>query len=123
MSRSSCSAVVVLAAFLVIETQLTSGDEQAKPDIWRTYDFHVFSQDGLPVAGAKVSPWQVAYGRGSMSLGKPLEVPLTTDAQGKFELAIPKDAAFIPTVEAYGIRSLAFHIDHPKHPIWSDYVP
>src|SRR6266550_916690 len=121
MSRSSCLAVVALAAFLVIKTPSTFGDEQAKPDIWRTYDFHVVSQDGSPVAGAKVSPWQVAYGRGSMSLGKPLEATLTTDADGKFELAIPKDAPFIPTIETYGIRSLAFHIDHPKYPIWSDY--
>jgi hypothetical protein len=113
---------VALAAFLLLPTPSTSGDEPAKPELWRTYDFHVISQDGKPVAGAVVKPWQVAYGRGSMGLGKALEATLTTDAEGKFELAIPKDAAFIPTVETYGIRSLAFHIDHPNHPTWSDYV-
>jgi hypothetical protein len=129
MSRSSVLAVVSIAAFLLIEPrpafddEPAKGDAAAKADIWRTYDFHVVSQDGSPVAGAKVSPWQVAYGRGSMGLGKPLESPLTTDAEGKFQLAIPKDAAFIPTIETYGIRSLAFHIDHPNHPTWSDYVP
>ncbi|HEY2411777.1 MAG TPA: hypothetical protein VGI40_06025, partial [Pirellulaceae bacterium] len=118
MSRSSCLSVVALAAFLLLPTPSTSGDEPAKPELWRTYDFHVISQDGKPVAGAVVKPWQVAYGRGSMGLGKALEATLTTDAEGKFELAIPKDAAFIPTVETYGIRSLAFHIDHPNHPTW-----
>jgi hypothetical protein len=81
------------------------------------------SKQERPVAGAKISPWQVAYGRGSMGLGEPLQVPLQTDVEGKFRLVIPEDAPFIPTVKAYGIRSFAFHIDHPDYPVWSDYVP
>lgn len=122
MSRSSVLVALALVAFLLIQTLLTSGDEQEKPELWRTYDFHVVTQGGAPVAGATVRPWQVAYGRGSMGLGKALEAPLTTDSAGKFELAIPKDSPFVPTIETYGIRSLAFHIDHANHPAWSDYV-
>lgn len=97
--------------------------DKAPAPVWRTYDFQVVSRHETPVIGATIRPWQVAYGRGSMGLGDELQKPFKTDAEGKFQIVIHKDAPFIATVEEFGIRSLAFSIDHPDFPLWSDYVP
>src|SRR5947209_1923118 len=122
MGRVVSSAVAFLGVLLLgLSGPGVCQDPPA--EVWRTYKFTVVAKDGSPVAGATVRPWQVAYGRGSMSLGKELEAVQKTDAEGKFSLVIRKDAAFIPTVEAYGVRSFAFQIDHPEYPAWSDYVP
>src|SRR5262245_12033422 len=120
------TALFTACCLAVLQQSIVAAQDKADAApaaVWRTYEFQVRSKQDAPVVGAVISPWQIAYGLGSMRLGDALEAPLKTDAAGKFELVIPKDAVFIPTVEQHGVRSFAFHVEHPDYPTWSDYVP
>src|SRR4051812_21350384 len=105
----TCLATVIAAAALAqtpappkpAEDQAPAGkptaDDVPAP-VWRTYDFQVVSKKDAPIVGATIRPWQVAYGHGSMGLGDELQKPIKTDAEGKFEIVIRKDAPFIEVV-------------------------
>jgi len=107
MKRRIAALVTIAVCLAMLRSPVSRAQEKPPAPIWRTCEFQVMSKQDAPVVGATVSPWQVAYGRGSMRLGEPLEAPLKPDAEGKFELVVRQDAPFIATVEEYGIRSFA----------------
>jgi hypothetical protein len=89
--------------------------------------FHVVTTGQKPVAGARIVPWAVGAGSGSFGLPESLFAPIVTDAEGMARVIFPTDRKN-PEVERLltavqrGLRSIALRVDHPDHPMWSDYV-
>jgi hypothetical protein len=89
--------------------------------------FHVVTTGQKAVAGARIVPWAAGAGSGSFVLRESLFAPIVTDAEGTARVIFPTDrknpeVERLLTAVKVGLRSIALRVDHPDHPMWSDYV-
>lgn len=91
------------------------------------FRFQIVNTKGEPVAGAKVTPWGVVHSWFSSMLESKWCPETVTDAEGLARVVIAKEsfkaqAIFFGKVGLPTIQSIAMTIDHPRHPVWSQYV-
>ncbi len=91
------------------------------------FRFQIVNTKGEPVAGAKVTPWGVVHSWFSSMLESKWCPETVTDAEGMARVVIAKEsfktqAIFFGKEGLPTIQSIAMSIDHPRHPVWSQYV-
>lgn len=97
------------------------------------FKFLVLASNGAPVAGAKVTPWGVSHSWSSSLLERKWCPEVVTDAQGVALVTVSKEqfaraaanrklAGLQPTESVPKVAQLALKIDHPLHPVWSQYI-
>ncbi len=142
-----CFKLLLLATFVLPGPMIRAGDANAAKSAPKAkterprgtpagpdFVFTVVTTAGKPVAGAKVTVWQVAWrdrigrGSGSFTPDQNLIPPTETEADGTATLILPplhvRDAKTEALREAdvRGIYSIGLIVDHPDHPIWQDYA-
>ncbi len=91
------------------------------------FRFQIVNIKGEPVAGAKVTPWGVSHSWFSSGLDAKSCPETVTDAEGMARVVMAKEP-FKAQAILFGkeglptIQSIALSIDHPRHPVWSQYV-
>ena len=141
--RSSSAAVAALMILGMALHRLPADDsfEQAEqqeaaesgPAPARKFEFHVQTMDGKPVKDAKVIPWAVLCDGGSFLVEEKWFRDLApTDAEGNVTIGFPEDGPLANDKESVsqllrdglnrGLKRIALRVDHPEHPLYSDYV-
>ena len=87
------------------------------------FRFQVVTAKGKPAVGATVRPWAVSLAGqgGSFSLDEKQFRSTKTDSQGMVRIAFPSVGA-LRDLHDRDILSVALKVDHPDHPVWSNYV-
>jgi hypothetical protein len=140
--RSICHALVIGAILASSAVQsspfaaflLEAGAEPAssRSDTTQTTEaveltFRVVTTRRKPVAGASVQPWAIGYGSGSSLISKAAAPPVTTDVHGEARIRLrlngsTPEAELLRHAVKAGLRAVALRVDHPDHPVWSEYV-
>jgi beta-lactamase regulating signal transducer with metallopeptidase domain/protocatechuate 3,4-dioxygenase beta subunit len=110
------------------QPQAKTADETRKqaadsPPIQFEFRFQVVTTKGNPVVGATVRPWAVslAWQGSSFSLDEKQFPPQKTDAQGVVRIVFPS-VGVLRDLHERDIFAVSLRVDHPDHPVWSNYV-
>ncbi|MFN0050939.1 MAG: hypothetical protein ACKV0T_02035 [Planctomycetales bacterium] len=112
--------------------EVRKGADQPTPP--REFEFQVLDSHDRPVPGAKVKAWAVLAQLGSFGIDQGIVPAVESDPQGiariKFPDEIPEGppevkalAQLLQQALKQGLMSVALRVDHPDHPLWSNYVP
>jgi hypothetical protein len=107
-----------------VKTPSVTGEQATKsPRIQFEFRFQVVTAKGKPVVGATVRPWGISLaGQGSSFGLDEKQFPLTkTDSQGVVRIAFPSVGA-LRDLHERDIFCVALKVDHPDHPVWSNYL-
>lgn len=101
----------------------------------REFLFEVVTKDGKPVPGAVVIPWGVITNFGTFILDEKRISSAKTDKKGIIRIVFPKNPAgfvvkgddntgrLLRDLDQGILSRVALKIEHPDHPIWSEYIP
>ena len=95
----------------------------------REFQFRILSHDRKPLEGAVVTAWGAAcLDEGGFGFGEAAWAKATSNADGFATLVATKEMDAVLTATLghtgnKGIRNVAMRVEHPGHPIRSDYFP
>lgn len=135
----SSYALIAVGLFIGLDLPILAAEvEDEKPakanpaGAPRRFEFHIQTTDGKPVEGAKIYPWAVLCNGGSFAVQEKRVPAVKSDVDGKATIVFPHDAELEADDERtskllrdglnQGLRQIAIRVDHPDHPIYSQYV-
>jgi len=91
------------------------------------FRFRIVDRAGEPVAGATVTPWALVVREGSLACDDGKTLVARSDANGFVTVVFTKQMnaivdAIVGRAGIAGIRQIGLSVDHPDHPLWSQYI-